>query len=245
MVNEQAVAYIQRPLILNTGSAMPVVRDRRQPNAFMPGARLYIKESAAPAAAAKDIASRAFPGDRFLDDDGRLRYDVRDLTVSHDGERLLFAMHAPVTGDEEIEPTWNIWEYDLGAGTLRRIIVSDTEADAAHDIAPAYLPDGSIVFASTRQRASRAILLDEGKGMFAAQDEQQRSPAFVLHVMAADGTDIRQITFNQSHDLDPVVLDNGRILFSRWDNAGQTANNGFNLYQVNPDGTGLAYVFGR
>ncbi|WP_372972502.1 hypothetical protein [Marinobacter sp.] len=245
MVNEQAVAYIQRPLVLNTGSAMPVVRDRRQPDAFMPGARLYIKESAAPSAAAKDIASRAFPGDRFLDDDGRLRYDVRDLTVSHDGERLLFAMHAPVTGDEEIEPTWNIWEYDLGAGTLRRIIVSDTEADAAHDIAPAYLPDGSIVFASTRQRASRAILLDEGKGMFAAQDEQQRSPAFVLHVMAADGTDIRQITFNQSHDLDPVVLDNGRILFSRWDNAGQTANNGFNLYQVNPDGTGLAYVFGR
>ncbi len=245
VVNEQAVAYIERPLVLNNGTAMPVARDRREPDAFVPGARLFIKESAAPSASSRDISSRAFQGEEFLDDDGRLRYDVRDLSVSHDGERLLFAMHAPVTGDEVMEPTWNIWEYDLTSGSLRRLITSDTEADAAHDIAPAYLPDGSIVFSSTRQRASRAILLDEGKGMFAAQDEDLRSPAFVLHVMTTDGDDIRQITFNQSHDLDPVLLDDGRILFSRWDNAGQTGGNGFNLYRINPDGTGLAYVFGR
>lgn len=245
VVNEQAVAYIQRPLALNDGTAMPVARDRREPDAFMPGARLFIKDSAAPSSPSRDVTSRAFRGEEFLDDDGRLRYDVRDLTVSHDGQRLLFAMHAPVTGDEEVEPTWNIWEYHLGSGSLRRLITSDTEADSAHDIAPAYLPDGSIVFSSTRQRASRAILLDEGKGMFTAQDENRRSPAFVLHVMTGEGDNIRQITFNQSHDLDPVVLDDGRILFSRWDNAGQTRNNGFNLYQINPDGTGLAYVFGR
>lgn len=245
VVNEQAVAYIERPLMLNNGTAMPVARDRREPDDFVPGARLFIKESAAPSASSRDVSSRAFPGDEFLDGDGRLRYDVRDLSVSHDGERLLFAMHAPVTGDELMAPTWNIWEYNLGSGSMRRIIRSTTEADSGHDIAPAYLPDGSIVFSSSRQRASRAILLDEGKGMFAAQDEDLRSPAFVLHVMTADGDDIRQITFNQSHDLDPVVLDDGRILFSRWDNAGQTGGNGFNLYQVNPNGTGLAYVFGR
>ncbi|GGY85878.1 hypothetical protein GCM10007071_36610 [Marinobacter zhanjiangensis] len=245
MVNEQAVAYIQRPLVLNEGNAMPVARDRREPDSFMPGARLFIKESAAPSAPSRDVTSRVFRGEEFLDDDGRLRYDVRDLAVSYDGQRLLFAMHAPVTGDEEVEPTWNIWEYDLGSGSLRRIITSDIDADSAHDIAPAYLADGSIVFSSTRQRASRAILLDEGKGMFTARDDARRSPAFVLHIMTAGGDDIRQITFNQSHDLDPVVLDDGRILFSRWDNAGQTRNNGFNLYQINPDGTGLAYVFGR
>lgn len=245
VVSEQAVAYIQRPLALGEGGAMPVGRDRREPAEFMPGARLFIKDSAAPSASTRDVSSRAFPGEAFLDDDGRLLYDVRDLSVSYGGDRLLFAMHAPVTGDETIEPTWNIWEYELASGALRRIITSDTEADAGHDIAPAYLPDGSIVFSSTRQRDSRAILLDEGKGMFAAQDDDRRSAAFVLHVMSADGDNIRQITFNQSHDLDPVVLDDGRILFSRWDNAGQTRDNGFNLYQVNPDGTGLAYVFGR
>ena len=75
---------------------------------------------------------------------------------------------------------------------------------------PHYLPDGRIVFSSTRQRQSRAILLDEGKPQFAAQDEDHNEPAFVLHVMDADGSDIHQISFNQSHDLDPAVLDDGR-----------------------------------
>ena len=73
VVNEQAVAYIERPLVLNNGTAMPVARDRREPDGFVPGARLFIKESAAPSATSRDVSSRAFQGDEFLDDDGRLR----------------------------------------------------------------------------------------------------------------------------------------------------------------------------
>ena len=76
-----------------------------------------------------------------------------------------------------------------------------------------------IVFTSTRQRQSRAILLDENKPQYAAQDEDDNEPAFVLHVMDADGSNIHQISFNQSHDLDPAVLPNGRIVFTRWEHA--------------------------
>ena len=50
-------------------------------------------------------------------------------------------------------------------------------------------------------------------------------PAFVLHVMNADGSDIHQISFNQSHDLDPTVLDDGRVVFTRWDNARRPRRN--------------------
>ena len=42
----------------------------------------------------------------------------------------------------------------------------------ATTLRPHYLPDGRIVFSSTRQRQSKAILLDEGKPQFAAQDER-------------------------------------------------------------------------
>ena len=108
------------------------------------------------------------------------------------------------------------------------MIPSDIIAEEGDDIMPHYLPDGRIVFSSTRQRQSQAILLDEGKPQFEAQDEDRQEPAFVLHVMNADGSDIHQISFNQSHDFDPSVLDNGRIMFSRWDHAG--GKNGFNLY---------------
>lgn len=247
VVVENAIAYVKRPLLFDENSGALVEDNLADPSEFRPGARLYLKASAAVGAGVVDISSRAFSGPGFTDDLGRLRYDVKDLHVAHDGSRLLFAMRAPEIedADEEDQPTWNLWEYDTASGTLRRIIQSDVTAGAGQDVAPAYLPDGRIVFSSTRQRSSKAILLDEGKPQYAGLEEDRDVPAFVLHVMDADGENIEQITFNQSHDLDPMVADDGTIIFSRWDNAGQTANNGVNLYRVNPDGTGLNYLYGR
>lgn len=245
VVVENAVAFIKRPLVFDNDTLMG--DDRREPQAFRPGARLYIKDRASPSVPSRDITSAVFSDPSFLNDDGDLLYDVRDLDVSYDGSRLLFAMRAPEieNADDDEQPTWNIWEYDTSTGDLRRVIESDTIAEAGQDVAPAYLPDDRIVFSSTRQRISKAILLDEGKPQFDALDENRNAPAFVLHVMESDGSEIEQITFNQSHDLDPTVMGSGKILFSRWDNAGQTRNNGVNLYQVNPDGTELSLLYGR
>jgi hypothetical protein len=122
------------------------------------------------------------------------------------------------------------------------VIASDGVAREGDDVAPHYLPDGRIVFSSTRQRQSRAILLDEGKPQFAAQDEGGERPAFVLHVMNDDGTGIHQISFNQSSDLDPAVLDDGRIVFSRWDHA--PGHDEISLYTMRPDGTDLQLHYG-
>lgn len=247
VIGENAVVYVKRPLLFDDNNGMLIGDNLAEPSGFRPGARLFLKERASPDAVARDISSRAFSGSGFLNENGQLRYDVKDLNVSFDGTRVVFAMRAPdIEGaDEEDQPTWNIWEYDTLDQSLTRLISSDVTAEEGQDIAPAYLPDGRIVFASTRQRASRAILLDEGKPQYSALEEERDVPAFVLHVMDADGETIQQITFNQSHDLDPLVQDDGTILFSRWDNAGQTRDNGFNLYRVNPDGTGLTYVYGR
>ncbi|MEJ0008505.1 MAG: hypothetical protein WDM77_19620 [Steroidobacteraceae bacterium] len=53
----------------------------------------------------------------------------------------------------------------------------DTDPDplTVNDVSPQFLPDGRVVFSSTRQRQSQAILLDEGKPQFIAQDEATRS----------------------------------------------------------------------
>ncbi|WP_315971918.1 hypothetical protein [Marinobacter sp. F3R11] len=247
VVVENPVVYVKRPLLFDEDTGALIEDNLADPSGFRPGARLFIKSSASIDASAVDVSSRAFSDPGFLDEDGLLRYDVKDLHVSHDGNRVLFAMRAPEIedADEEDQPTWNIWEYDRTTDVLRRIITSDVTAKAGQDIAPAYLPDGRIVFSSTRQRASKAVLLDEGKGQFSGLDENLDVHAFVLHTMDDDGDNIQQITFNQSHDLDPLVTDDGFIVFSRWDNAGQTSNNGVNLYRVNPDGTGLTYLYGR
>jgi len=224
------IAYVRRP----APAADAPAPDARRLDTFEPGADLYVRDSASPSAEARNVTADVTLGEG----------DVRNVEPSYDGRKLVFAMHAPLIegADEEDQPTWNIWEYDVPSRELRRVIASDIVAEEGQDVAPHYLPDGRIVFSSTRQRQSRAVLLDEGKPQFAAQDEDRREDAFVLHVIDSDGSGLKQISFNQSHDLDPAVLDDGRIVFSRWDNAG--GNNEINLYAVRPDGTQLELLYG-
>ncbi|MEO1575064.1 MAG: hypothetical protein AAFU65_08910, partial [Pseudomonadota bacterium] len=170
--------------------------------------------------------------------------DIRDVSASYDGTRVVFSMReALIEGlDDDEQPTWNIWEYNLETRELRRVISSDISAEDGHDVGPVYLPDDRIVFSSTRQRTMKAILLDEGKPQYDALTTLRNEPAFLLHVMDNDGTSIEQISFNQSHDLNPIVLSSGKIAFTRWDNEG--GNNAMNLYTVNPDGTQLRLLYG-
>jgi hypothetical protein len=220
------IAYVQRPL--PTGA-----EDLRELRTFQAGADVWIRDRAAPSATERNLTAAITGG----------AWDVRDLDVSFDGNKLVFAMRAPpIEGaDESLQPTWNIFEYDRSTDLLRRVIASDLLAEEGHDVAPHYLPDGRIVFSSTRQKQSRARLTDEGKPQFSALDEDRREWAFVLHVMNADGSAIRQISFNQSHDLDPAVLPDGRIVFSRWDDASASA---MHLYAVRPDGGGMELLYG-
>lgn len=232
------IAYVKRPLPGETddnGNFTPFIEDLREPISFNPGAVLYVRDRATPSASETDITSQAFAA-------GEL-YDVKDVEASYDGSRLLFAMRAPEDPnlDEDEQPTWNIWEYNHDTKVLRRIIVSDITAEEGQDVAPHYLPDGRIVFSSTRQRIARAVLLDEGKPQYSGLDEDRNVEALSLHVMNDDGSGVTQISFNQSHDMDPTVLMNGKIVFSRWDNYSRDL---INLYQINPDGTGLEILYG-
>ncbi|MFK7731596.1 MAG: TolB family protein, partial [Pseudomonadales bacterium] len=235
-VLDVAIAYVMRPLPVDDSGSV-TENDLRDPAAFNPGAALFVRDRASPSSAARNITAGVFP-------DGEL-YDVKDLSASYDGERLLFSMRAPEIEDvdEDEQPSWNIWEYNMANDELRRIVTSNLSAEEGQDISPQYLADNSIVFTSTRQRESRALLLDEGKPQFAALDENRQNESFVLHKMDEQGGEITQLTFNQSHDMTPSVLDDGRILFSRWDAMG--ARNSVNLYTINPDGSGLQILYGN
>jgi hypothetical protein len=236
VVLDVPIAYVRRPLVLNDDGDT-VQSDLREQRTFNPGAELFVRERAAVGGAEINVTGRVTNGTGL--------YDIRDIEPSFDGGRMLFAMRGPFDpgADDDEQPDWDVWEYEIGSDTLRRVIVSDLTAAAGQDVGPHYLPDGRIIFSSTRQRASKAVLLDEGKPQFDAQDEDRNEPAFVLHVMNADGSDIQQVSFNQSHDLDPTVLANGQVLFTRWDNAGSV--NAMHLYRMNPDGTGLELYYGR
>jgi len=91
-----------------------------------------------------------------------------------------------------------------------------------HDIDPAELPDGRIVFTSTRI------------GTF---EEYHAPPSRSLFVMNADGSDIRPLTHSFIFDNEPEVMADGRILFIRTDNFFDRGKVETLLHAVHPDGT--------
>ncbi|WP_445773688.1 HzsA-related protein [Shewanella sp.] len=234
VVVEYPVAYIERDLTAIDGA--PAQFAILNPAQFNPGAQLLIKRNAFADSPATNLTASVFGEDELI--------DIRDLSISDDGQQMLMAIRAPeLEGvDDDEQPSWNIWRYSVASQTLERVIKNDITAEQGDDLMPSFLPDGRIVFASTRQRLSRAILLDEGKPQYTALDESRNTETFNIHVMDPDGSSITQLSFNLSHDFYPLVLQSGQILYSRWDRMG--ADHGVNLYRMNPDGTNNELVFG-
>jgi len=234
VVADFGIAYIKRPVVTevdaDTGNTVLVDTDLRELLTFNEGGDVYFRDRASPSASERNITACITGG----------LGDVRDLEASYDGSKLIFSLREPDPDpNDDVEFRWSIYEYDVAAGGCPTRL---TDPDFGDDIAPHYLPDGRIVFSSSRQQKTISIQIDEGKPQFSALDESQNEPAFVLHVMSASGSDIQQISFNQSHDLDPDVLMSGEIVFSRWDHMG--SRSGIHLYTVRPDGTGLKALYG-
>lgn len=247
VVQDFPIFFVERPFVFNM-EGDTVSSSQRALRVFEPGAALMMKDRALPSAVATNLTDALFDAMQDAVDENSettpALYDVRDLAPDYDGQRLLFSLRSPFDPDaaEDDQPSWNIWEYNLATDVLRRIITSDTTAAAGHDREAQYLPNGKIVFTSNRQRTARAILLDEGRPQFGALDEDRNEEAFVLHVMNDDGGSIEQITFNQSHDRDPVVMPDGKLVFNRWDNV--PGRDVVSLYRSNIDGSQMERLYG-
>ena len=258
VIQDFPIVYIQRPLPRNDIEDDPdegvKPHDVLDLTAFEPGAKLIFKERASASASETILTDVAFAPEGFDPaTDTPPLYDVKGVSVSSDGTKLVFAMRAPEIpdADPEEQPTWNIWQYDITEEILSRVIADDAEAEAGQDIDPEFLPNGNIIFSSTRQRKSRATLLNEGKPQFTTVTEaDNEQDTYLLHVYDFDSRDIEQISFNQSHDLQPTMLQNGRVMFLRWDNNfifGDNDNDRadrLSLYSINPDGSDLTLEYG-
>ncbi|MDH3620530.1 MAG: hypothetical protein OER91_06555 [Gammaproteobacteria bacterium] len=235
VINDFPIAYVKAPLPTNDNGIFEQ-QDLREQITFEFGADLYFRDRAAVGADPVNITGDITQG----------MGAVRDVEIDYDGSRLLFSMRTPfdpnVDEDDQVA-TWNIWQYTFETDELVRVIPDDLTSEIGHDIMPKYLPDGRIIFSSTRQTQSQALLLDENKGAFPAMDEDENEFAFNIHLMNDDGSGLKQVTFNQSHDLDPSVLADGKIVFSRWDH--HTDNNAVNLYRMNPDGSEIELLYGQ
>ena len=141
---------------------------------------------------------------------------VSDPHVGYDGTKILFSMRPAGERDR------NIYEIGVDGTGLRQIT-----SGGGHDFDPLYLPDGRILFTSSRA---------------GEMDEYNHSPAEHIYRCNADGTGIERLSFNQSDDFDPFLMPNGQVVYTRWEHFGQF--NRFPLFVMNPDGTGIFHKFG-
>jgi HEAT repeat protein len=138
--------------------------------------------------------------------------------VSFDGRWIYFSM-APAG-----EAFFHIYKIRAAGGTPQKL----TDGPF-HDIDPCELPDGNVVFTSTRI------------GTF---EEYHNSPSRALFKMDANGRNLNPLTHTIVFDNEPEVLADGRILCIRSDNFFDRGKVETQLHAIHPDGTAGLTEFG-
>jgi hypothetical protein len=172
---------------------------------YRPGRNLYVLRPARP-------DGTVTPLTRF-----REGY-VGEPELSWDGGYVIF------THRGQADPWWHIYRINLDGSELEQL----TDGPY-HDVGPAYLPDGRIVFASSRG---------------GIRDEYHGYPCTCLHVMNPDGGDIHPIATNIGRDNEPAVLLDGRIVFSRLEVFYSRNKTELTLHAAGPDGTRDMVLYG-
>ena len=144
---------------------------------------------------------------------------VRDPTVHYDANKILFSWRK---ADSRV---FHLYECDLNGGNMTQLTDS-----AYDDIEPCYLPDGGIVFVSTRSKRYVNCWLTQ---------------VATIHRCDGDGKNIRELSANIEHDNTPWVLPDGRIIYQRWEYVDRSQVDYHHLWTMNPDGTEQMVYFGN
>jgi hypothetical protein len=145
---------------------------------------------------------------------------VRDPDVHFDGRKIIFALRRH--GGED----WHVWEINADASGLRQL----TGAAGVCDFDPIYLPDDSILFSSTR----------EPKYNQCSQDI-----AANLYRMQPDGANIHQLERNNLFNNQASLMEDGRILYARWEYVDRNFGDAHGLWTTTPDGANHTIFWGN
>ena len=156
---------------------------------------------------------------------------VQFADISYDGKRILFS-YCPVNKDYKSRPRefnryYHIYEMNADGTGLRQLTNGDYD-----DFAPRYLPNGKLVFISTRRGGFHRC----GRGP---------CPVYTLCNADEDGSNVRVVSFHETHEWDPSVLHDGRVIYTRWDYVDRHAVHYQQLWTVRPDGSDVRIYYGN
>ncbi len=153
------------------------------------------------------------------------------VDISYDGSRVLFS-YCPVdrvarNREEHLHVFFHLYEIGPDGTGLRQLTSGPYD-----DFAGRYLPDGHVMFVSTRRGGFHRC----GQGP---------CPVHTLALCRSDGSQARVISFHETHEWDPAVLQDGRVIYTRWDYVDRNAVFYQQLWTVRPDGTDVRIFYGN
>ena len=141
--------------------------------------------------------------------------------VSYDGKKVLFCFKP------HNEKSFNL--YEIGADGVEATQLTSGPYD---DLDPIYLPDGKhIIFSTTRGHTYVRCM--------------PPTNAYVLARCKSDGTDIYLISRNNEPDYVASVMNDGRIIYTRWEYTDKPLWRAMGFWTVNPDGTQVNTFWGN
>jgi formylglycine-generating enzyme required for sulfatase activity len=147
---------------------------------------------------------------------------IANLGLHWDGERLLFSMP-----DEK--QCWQVYEMRLDTKEMKAI--TESAYPDIHNFDPCYLPNGKILFSSTR--------VYTGVPCVAGVDAVAN-----LHLLDPATGKVRRVCFDQEQDWSPTVLNSGKVMYTRWEYTDTAHYFTRILFQMNPDGSGQGELYG-
>ena len=180
----------------------------------VPGGRLLVLDGLRPDGAVRLLAPDHSPA-RGARPGSFWRPDL-----SFDAKRVLFCFKP------HDEKSFHLYEMNLDGSGLRQL--TDSEYD---DIDPIYLPDGHIIFTTTRGNSYVRC------GPFIY--------SYILARCDADGRNVYLISHNGEPDFVPSLMEDGRVVYSRWEYTDKPLWRMQSLWTVNPDGTNVAVFWGN
>ena len=159
--------------------------------------------------------------------------DARPRTVFQDPEGVVFDMNLSLDAAilffsfrRRTDACWQIYEIGVDGRGWKKL-----SRDRAHsDVSPVELPDGELLFVSTR-----------GGGCLVSE----RGPRSNLYRMNRDGSGVRSVSQNTLADFSPQLLPDGRVLFTRWEYVDRDLDYRLGLWTQRPDGRQFQLYFGN
>jgi len=153
--------------------------------------------------------------------------------LSYDGRAIYFAFaeRAPKKPDfySAERRCFHLYAVDIEGKNLRQLTRGGHD-----DFDPCPLPEGGLAFMSTRRG-----------GFIRCNNPWEPLPSYTLHRMNEDGGSIRILSFHETSEWHPSVLNDGRLVYTRWDYVDRSAANYHGIWSSHPDGTNPSILFGN